>query len=157
MAEQPSSKELKSSLEFTKTNADHFGQQMTNSLGSIPFLVGCVLFFIAWMGWNVLGGHPFDAAPFPILETAVSVFAIILSVTVLINQNRQGKMDKVRQQVEFEVNVRAEEEITKVLNMLHDIQNKMGIANSVDKELEQMKENIDVNEIHKNVDPDEAN
>jgi uncharacterized membrane protein len=60
-------------------------------------------------------------------------------------------MDKIQQQVEFEVNVRAEEEITKVLNMLHDIQIKLGIQNLHDKELEQMKEIIDIKEIHKNI------
>ena len=152
MASQATEKELKSSLEFTKTRYDVFGQIMTNKLGSIPFLVFCIVFFALWIGWNLLSPHPFDAAPFPILEVAVSVFAIVLSVTVLVNQNRQGKMDKIRQQVEFEVNVRAEEEITKVLNMLHDIQLKLGMDSAHDQELEQMKESTDVKEIHRNID-----
>jgi len=151
MRKQATSEELKSSLEFNKTMADKFGQLMTNSLGSIPFLICCLLFFALWMCWNLLSGHHFDAAPFPILETVVSVFAIILSVTVLINQNRQGKMDKIRQQVEFEVNVRAEEEITKVLNMLHDIQIQLGMNSGSDQELEQMKESTDVKKIHQKV------
>ena len=81
----------------------------------------------------------------------VSIFAIILSVSVLISQNRQGKLDKLRQQVEFEVNVRAETEITKILQMLHEMQKKMGI-DSHDSELEQMKENIDLQQIHRQMD-----
>ncbi len=151
MAKHATAEELKSSLEFNKTGADKFGRLMTNSLGSIPFLLCCILFFALWMGWNLLSGQRFDAAPFPILEMVVSVFAIILSVTVLINQNRQGQMDKIRQQVEFEVNVRAEEEITKVLNMLHDIQIQLGMDSAPDRELEQMKESTDVKEIHQKV------
>lgn len=40
---------------------------------------------------------------------------------------RQRKLEKIREQLEFEVNVRAEHEITKVLEILQDIQLKMGI------------------------------
>ena len=151
MEKRPTEKEIKSALEFNKTRIDHFAIFMTNGLGSIYFLLSCVIFFCIWIGWNMLNPKSFDPSPFSILEMLVSLFAIILSVTVLINQNRQRKMDKIQQQVEFEVNVRAEEEITKVLNMLHDIQIKLGIQNLHDKELEQMKEIIDIKEIHKNI------
>jgi uncharacterized membrane protein len=146
------SQELKSSLEFTKTYTDHISQFLTRFLGSMPFLIASVHFFLLWIIWNIgllFDSKPFDPFPFPILNTIVSLFAIILSVSVLINQNRQGKVDKVQRQVEFEVNVRAENEITKVLSMLHEIHTKLGIDNSLDEELKKMKENIDVKEIHK--------
>ena len=52
---------------------------------------------------------------------------------------------------EFEVNVRAETEITKMLEMLHDIQRKLGIYKN-DPELEKMKETIDLDELHKKID-----
>ena len=57
-------------------------------------------------------------------------------------------MNNLQQQIEFEVNVRAENEITKMLEMLHEIQIKMGISSSVDAELEEMKENLDIQKIH---------
>ena len=56
--------------------------------------------------------------------------------------NREGKMNSVRQ-IEFEVNVHDETEITKVLEMLHDIQKKLSINKATDTELEQMKETLD--------------
>jgi len=89
------------------------------------------------------------------MQMVVSVFAIILSVTVLINQNRQGSMDKTRQQIDFEVNVRAEHEVTKVLNMLHEIHQKLGLNSEEDKELEKMKETTDIEQIHKTLDDTE--
>ena len=52
----------------------------------------------------------------------------------------------MRQQVEFEVNVHAETEITKILQMLHKMQLKMGIDHQ-DAELEGMKENIDLQQL----------
>ncbi len=146
--------ELKSSLEFEKTGTDKFGVFIAKLLGSMGFLIGCIIFFILWIGLN-LGAtpiKPFDPFPFPILEMMVSIFAIILSVSVLINQNRQSRIEKTRQQVDFEVNVRAENEITKVLNMLHEIHQKMGLHSDEDKELEKMKKTTDVKEIHKSLD-----
>ena len=71
----------------------------------------------------------FRPYPFPILELAVSLFAIVLSVSVLINQNRQGRIDKISHRVEFEVNVRAENEVTKILNMLHEMHQHLGLQN----------------------------
>jgi len=149
---QAENQNLKSSLDFTRTHADHFAVFVAGVLGSITFLIICVMIFTVWITYNLNAPKPFDPFPFPILEMAVSIFAIILSVSVLINQNRQGRMDKISQQVEFEVNVRAEEEITKMLTMLHEIQQKLGIAHSGDKELEEMKASTDVKEIHKNID-----
>jgi uncharacterized membrane protein len=147
-----SKKELKSSLDFTKTGTDQFAVFIINTLGSIPFLIICLFIFSAWIGWNLIFPKSFDPFPFPVLEMVVSLFAIILSVSVLINQNRQGRMDKIRQQVEFEVNVRAEGEITRMLAMIHEIHHKLKLSDITDKELEEMKESTDIKKIHKAID-----
>jgi uncharacterized membrane protein len=147
--------QLQSSLNFTKTRTDKLAVVIINALGSMTFLLACILIFSIWICWNIKlipGAKPFDPFPFPILEMAVSIFAIILSISVLINQNRQGRFEKIRQQVEFEVNVRAESEITKVLHMLHEIHQKLGLNSIEDQELEKMKEQTDINEIHQTVD-----
>lgn len=152
--------ELKSSLEFTKTRADNATILLIEIFGTVKFLVCCIAFFVVWICWNINflpSLKPFDPFPFPILEMTVSLFAIILSVSVLINQNRQGKIEKIRQQVDFEVNVRAEEEITKVLTMLHEIHQKMGLNSESDKELEEMKEATDIKQIHQTINESETN
>jgi uncharacterized membrane protein len=151
---ETSSHRIKSKLEFNKTNVDHVSLFITGILGSMKFLCTCLGIFLLWILWNtnhIPGLVPFDPYPFPGLEMGVSIFAIVLSISVLISQNRQGRMEKIRQQVEFEVNILAENEVTKVLTMLHEIQKKMGI-NSRDRELEEMKENIDIDRLHKEVD-----
>jgi uncharacterized membrane protein len=57
----------------------------------------------------ILGG--FDAFPFGLLTMCVSLEAIILSVFVLLSQNRQIQRDRVRNEIEYEVNLKAELEI----------------------------------------------
>lgn len=143
--------QLKSSLDFNKSYIDKFAVIITNILGSMIFLCCCVLLFAVWIVWNLYASKPFDPFPFPVLEMTVSLFAIILSVSVLINQNRQGRIDKIKQQVEFEVNVRAENEITKMLSMLHEMHQKLGLNSVEDKELEEMKESTDVKQIHETI------
>jgi len=154
MAKRKSKKQLRSALDIPKTRVDSISVAGIRMLGSVPFLVCCCLLFIVWICWNLnlLGLKPFDPFPCPILELSVSIFAIVLSVSVLITQNRQGRADKIRQQVDFEVNVRAEAEVTKVLTMLHAIEKKLGMDTRGDTQLEEMKEIIDVKEIHKNID-----
>jgi len=84
--------------------------------GSLPFLFIHLVLFTVWIGLNVgplassrFGG--WDAYPFGLLTMAVSLEAIILSVFVLLSQNRQVARDRVRNDIEYEVNVKAELQI----------------------------------------------
>jgi uncharacterized membrane protein len=80
--------------------------------GSIPFLGIHIALFAVWIVWNSLPGVlPFDAFPFGLLTMAVSLEAIILSVFVLLSQNRQIAKDRIRSDIEYEVNLKAELEV----------------------------------------------
>jgi len=154
-SDQDFDREMKSELEFKENWVDKVALFVTGAFGSIRFLGMCIALFIVWISWNLnllplL--RPFDPYPFQMLTMIVSIFAIILSVSVLISQNREGKKNNIRQQVDFEVNVRAESEITKMLTMLHEIQKQLGIHSKVDTELEEMKAEIDIKEIHHKLD-----
>ena len=80
--------------------------------GSIPFLMIHIVIFAIWIGLNTLPGliH-FDPFPFGLLTMVVSLEAIILAVFVLLSQNRQAAKDRVRSDVEYDVNLKAELEI----------------------------------------------
>ncbi|RZK53028.1 MAG: DUF1003 domain-containing protein [Pedobacter sp.] len=136
-----------------KNRHDKIALFVTNTFGSVVFLLIFVAFVAGWISWNaglIPGLKPFDEFPFSELEMGVSIFAIFLSITVLISQKRQARLEKISQEVEFEVNVRSEKEITKVLEMLHRIEKKLGITDN-DKELEEMKSSTDVADLHKQV------
>jgi CRP/FNR family transcriptional regulator, cyclic AMP receptor protein len=83
--------------------------------GSIAFLMIHVVLFFLWIIMNVGNGVPgiplFDPFPFGLLTMAVSLEAIILSVFVLLSQNRQVAKDRVRGDIEYDVNLKAELEI----------------------------------------------
>jgi CRP/FNR family transcriptional regulator, cyclic AMP receptor protein len=81
--------------------------------GSVSFLVIHILAFAAWIGWNVLARlTAFDPFPFNFLTLCVSLEAIFLSVIVLLSQNRQAAKDRIRDDIEYDANLKAELEIS---------------------------------------------
>ena len=86
--------------------------------GSMQFLALNVLWFSSWIIINTfhVGIPQFDPYPFGLLTMIVSLEAIFLSIFVLISQNRQSDKDRVRSNIDYEVNVKAEMEIAQ----LHD-------------------------------------
>jgi CRP/FNR family cyclic AMP-dependent transcriptional regulator len=84
--------------------------------GSLAFLFIHLGIFFVWIVLNVkpldhtrVGG--FDPYPFGLLTMAVSLEAIVLSVFVLLSQNRQAERDRRRNDIEFDVNLKAEMQI----------------------------------------------
>jgi CRP/FNR family cyclic AMP-dependent transcriptional regulator len=81
--------------------------------GSMSFLFVNAVWFVVWIGINTmpLGIAQFDPFPFGLLTMIVSLEAIFLSCFVLISQNRQAEKDRVRSDIEYEVNIKAELEV----------------------------------------------
>ena len=144
---------LKSYVSFERQWADVMARFLTKSFGSVWFLNANIIFIFAWiivnLGWIPMV-HPFDPYPFVLLLMITAFSAMLLAIVVLINQNRQGKMADIRQRIDFEVNVRAENEITKILTMLDALHVQLGMAKK-DKELDKMKEIINISEIQEDI------
>lgn len=133
---------------------ERFVDWMTNYFGTTQFLVGNVVLFFMWVVINTgLLGQAliFDPFPFDFLTTAVSLQAIFLSIIVLMSQNRAAKVADLREEMDFEINLRAEAEVTRILNMLDEIHDHLGLENTDDEELQEMKQKIDVAQIRKEI------
>lgn len=81
--------------------------------GSMSFLFLNAAWFAVWIAGNTLplGLPQFDPFPFGLLTMILSIEAIFLSCFVLISQNRQAAKDRVRADIEYEVNIKAELEV----------------------------------------------
>jgi len=86
---------------------------VANFSGSITFLVLHVGIFAVWILLNVgvLPFGDFDSFPFGLLTMAVSLEAIILSTLLLFSSNRQTARDRIRSDIEYEINLKAELEV----------------------------------------------
>lgn len=107
--------------------------------GSLTFLFLHVFGFAIWIVVNKLdlGIEHFDPYPYGFLTLAVSLEAIFLSVFVLLSQNRQVEKDRIRSDIEYDVNLKAELEIahlhekvdrltSDVLKGLDDVHRRLG-------------------------------
>jgi uncharacterized membrane protein len=121
------SRDINEEEEDKRTPVMRVADWISEFSGSIPFLlIHCVFFFVwivdntgplsrtAWGGW--------DPYPFGLLTMAVSLEAIILSVFVLLSQNRQVARDRVRNDIEYKVNLKAELEVAELHKRLADME-----------------------------------
>jgi uncharacterized membrane protein len=106
------SRNVNQEIEDKRSVIDKAADWIAAFSGSIAFLFIHILIFAVWIGLNIIPGIPqFDPFPFGLLTMSVSLEAIILSVFVLLSQNRQIEKDRVRSDVEYDVNLKAELEI----------------------------------------------
>lgn len=100
-------------MEVRSTTVERIADVIAEFSGSITFLFLNALWFFIWIAWNTTPFLPhFDPYPFGFLTMVVSLEAIFLSIFVLVSQNRQAAKDRLRADAEYEVNLKAELEIT---------------------------------------------
>ena len=81
-----------------------------------------------WIGGSIVSGaKAFDPFPFNLLTLSVSLEAIFLSTFILISENRQSRIDERRSHLDLQINLLAEQESTKTLQLLKEIAEKLGI------------------------------
>jgi CRP/FNR family cyclic AMP-dependent transcriptional regulator len=123
------SRDINEETEDKRTKVMKIADWISEFSGSLPFLFIHIGLFFIWIILNVgpiehtfMGG--FDPFPFGLLTMVVSLEAIILSVFVLLSQNRQVARDRVRNDIEYQVNLKAELEISHLhekFDMLHEM------------------------------------
>lgn len=133
---------------FTQISDD-----LNNIFGSVTFLTINILWFAFWIPANlglIPNITPWDPFPFGLLTMVVSLEAIILSIFILVSQNRQSYISTLREEFHLQVNLIAEEEITKTLQMLAEIREKIGIKEK-DPQLDEMLERINTGSIERSL------
>ena len=102
---------------------------ITRFAGSMAFVYVHLAAFSAWIVCNIgviPGIKPWDAS-FVILATEASVEAIFLSTFVLISQNRASAIAEKRADLDLQINMLSEHEITRLLTLTMAMAEKMGV------------------------------
>jgi CRP/FNR family transcriptional regulator, cyclic AMP receptor protein len=110
------------------TVGERFADFLTTAASNIYFAYFSFFWFAIWIVWNtglIPGVVAFDPFPFGLLTMIVSLEAIFLSLFVLISQDRQAKRDRIRNDIEYETNIRAEVEIRTLANQVEMLQQVM--------------------------------
>jgi len=125
-----------------RSSLDRVSDAITGFVGSIHFVLAHVVFFAAWIVLNapgVLGTRAFDPYPYVFLNFVLAVEAVILSTFVLMSQNRQNRQADHWAHLDLQVGLLAEQETTKMLQMLQAICERLGLPDKArDRELNEM-------------------
>jgi len=114
--------------EQQRTPGQRVADTVTAVIGSWPFIITQSLFLILWMAVNVYLAvmiklhpgylHAWDPYPFILLNLVLSFQAAYTGPIVMMSQNRQSEKDRLAAQHDFEINVKAEEEVETILRQL---------------------------------------
>ena len=141
--------ELRYKEEQQKSLQDRAADALTLFSGSMLFVYLHMAWFGGWillnLGW--LGITPFDPFPFGLLTLIVSLEAIFLSTFVLISQNRAGAVADKRADLDLQIDLLGEHEITRILAMVAAIADHLGIQTTGIGELEELEREVTPKEL----------
>jgi uncharacterized membrane protein len=143
---------LKARLAAKRSGLETTADRLTRVASSGYFLAAHVLWFGAWILWNTgqIGRlEPFDPFPFGLLTMIVSLEAIFLSIFVLMAQRRESSIAELREEVMLQVLLRSEEEVTKTLQLVVGLYQRLGHKLAEDPELSEMMKPLDADEIER--------
>ena len=121
-----------------RTVSERVCDSVTGAAGEPWFAYLHAAWFTGWLivnsGW-IPGVKAFDPFPFSFLTFVVSLEAIFLSLAILMTQSRENRESDDRAKLDLQINLLAEREATKTLELLRAICKKYGMPEADDTEL----------------------
>jgi uncharacterized membrane protein len=100
-------------------------ERISAFLGSPSYFIFAIAFIVLWMlvnGWVAhVGSRPIDPPPFFWLQGVVSSNALLMTVAVLIRQNRMAKVAEHRAHLDLQINLLTEQKVTKILQIVDEL------------------------------------
>ena len=137
-----------------RTREERLADAITGFSGRMYFVYFHIVWFGIWILINLgyFGIKPFDPYPFGLLTMVVSLEAIFLATFVLISQNRLSAEADKRADLDLQMDLLTEHELTRVIKMLDAIQDKLGIENDSDKELVDLEKEVHAEDVLAEID-----
>lgn len=139
----------------SRSEMDILAAWITRRAGSGTAILLHMVWFGIWLVINLgrfVSIPPFDPFPFNLLTMVVSLEAIFLTLFVLISQNRMSQEADKRAQLDLQVNLLAEREATKILQMLQAIAKKLEVKEYRDEDLKPLLKETQIEELAKKLD-----
>src|SRR4051812_17571592 len=130
--------------EALATFEERLAGRITRFTGSMRFVYLHLAIFGLWIVGNLglVPGFPQFDPSFVILAMVASVEAIFLSTFVLISQNRMAAAADKRDDLDLQINLLSEHEVTKLVALVSAIADKLGVSTEVDGEVQELKHDV---------------
>ena len=139
--DHPPVRDLNREVERKLTFADRVADDFSRLVGSWIFVLVQAGIMVVWIGLNAIGLiRPWDRYPFAFLNFVLSLEAAIWVSIVLMALNRIADRDRLRAQQDYELDVKAEEELKALMNhLMHQDEILLQIVNRLDREDRELK------------------
>src|ERR1700693_1189622 len=139
--DHPPVRDLNREVERRLTSSDRVADDFARLVGSWIFVLAQAGIMVLWVGLNALNLiHPWDKYPFLFLNFILSLEAAVWVSVVLMAVNRIADRDRLRAQHDYELNVKAEEELKALMNhLMHQDEILLQIVNRLDRGDREMK------------------
>jgi uncharacterized membrane protein len=139
--DHPPVRDLNREVDRKMTLADRIASDFARLIGSWPFVLAQVGLMFVWVLLNAIGSlSHWDAYPFHLLNLVFSLEAALWASLVLMSLNRQADRERLRAQHEYELDVKAEEELKALMNhLMHQDEILLQIVNRLDRGDREMK------------------
>ena len=123
---------------------DRLASSITGFTGSMGFVYLHLIIFTAWIAINLglVPGIPQFGSSFVTLAMMASVEAIFLSTFILITQNRMASVADKRAELDLQISLLAEHEVTRLVTLVSAMAERMHIRTEVDSELNELKQDV---------------
>ena len=123
-------------------------EKISAFFGSPAYFAFAVAFIVLWVIINSYGAHHgwrhVDAPPFSWLQGLVSSNELLLTVAVLIRQNRMAEVADHRSHLDLQINLLTEQKVTKILQLVDELQRGLtALRGRPDSEVEEMSKPAD--------------
>lgn len=136
---------LRDRLREHRKPSARFAEAVGEFIGSFPSIFIHLAFFAGWVAYNSLSTHPFDRPPFNLLNVFACVEAIFLTMFVLIRQKRTLRAEERRSELDLQMSLLTEHEVTRLIRLTDLIATKLGVSSG--------KEIAEAREVQADIDP----
>jgi uncharacterized membrane protein len=110
------------------TLADRAADLIAEFGGSWKFIIAAVFLFNVWVWINIwlawMGKIGFDPYPFLLLSTAINMLSVLQAPFILMSQSRQAHKDRLRAEIDYQINLKNELALSEILERLRALEHK---------------------------------
>ena len=119
------SRNLNTEMEEAETRGDRWADGVAKFGGSWKFVISFAVVMVVYTLINVSMTQPWDPYPFILLNLFLSMLAAIQAPVIMMSQNRQDSKDRMRSELDYNVNLKAELEIGELLQRIGRIEQRL--------------------------------
>jgi uncharacterized membrane protein len=134
--------------ESSVSGAQNFVERLSSMFSSTWYFGALLAFVATWIVLELAGQRvgikSFDPSPFPLLQGVIALNGVLITIAVLVRQNRMTRMEEKRAHLNLQVTLLAEEKTTKIIQLLEELRGDMpNVKNRRDPVVEKLRVETD--------------